>query len=499
MAAGSTAKKKITFNEAVKLVNELTTATLLTRLRERTDPDRKRDLNEECSYPESINIDDYLKMYNREGVAARVVDIYPDECWAVDPVVYETEGDDLTPFELKWADLCKDEEINPLHYLHKLDVRSGIGRFGVMLLGFDDEKELSEPVPGIKEDGTEDTGTARDLNLIYLRVFDESMVDVKKTEVRNNRRIGKPLIYTLKMADTESPEAGNGEFTSTRDVDVHWTRIIHAAENLGNSEVYAAPRMEKVYNKLLDVRKILGSSGEMFYKGGFPGISIEVDPRVLELGIDIDQDSIDEEIFKYMNGLQRYLSLVGLQAKSLAPQVASPIDHLTAQLNSIAMSIGSPLRIFMGSEQAQLASGQDVRTWNRRLQKRQHRYLTPRIVRPFLNRLIMARALPKPKTFEVWWPDINLPDETERTQNADRMAAAMMKYVMSKAYQVMQPSDFFRFILKLDQAEIDVIMKKLKEAAEVDFIEDAPEAGGPPDSGSKGSSPSNPKKGGKTG
>ena len=38
-------------------------------------------------------------MYNRLGLARRIVEIWPDECWQVQPEVYEEEEEHLTEFE----------------------------------------------------------------------------------------------------------------------------------------------------------------------------------------------------------------------------------------------------------------------------------------------------------------------------------------------------------------------------------------------------------------
>jgi hypothetical protein len=474
----------ITVNEAARIVNEVTAQQLLFLQRKLTQNKDRLDIDVQCEYPEVLNFYDYLKMYKRFGIARRVVRIYPDECWSVDPLVYETEDPSNTPFEQGWLDLATsamdgEDDRNPLYYLHRADVRSGIGRFGAILIGFSDEEDFSKPVAGIKEDGTPEDTTPTDMKLLYLRDLDESEIEVSTREKRNNRRYGKPNTYKIKMLadDMEGPSGGE----DLENQEVHWTRVLHLADG---GELYADPRMECVYNDLKDVKKTLGAAAAMFVNGGFPGVSIEVDPKAMELGMEINDDSIDDEMYRYMNGFQRYLKLVGMNAKSLAPQVADPTGHITTRLNAIAMSIGSPLRIFMGSEQAQLASGQDVRTWNRRLTRRNMRYLSPRVLRPFILRLIMAGVLPKPsRNFQIWWPDVNMPDESERCQNADRLAAAMMKYVMSKAYQIMQPSDFFRRILKMEEMEVTAIMEKLKQAKEVDFIEDATGAPkGPADS-----------------
>src|SRR5438093_2669532 len=50
--------------------------------------DPRRDLDSECGYPHVILPRQYRFMYDREGISARVVNIYPDECAALTPHVF---------------------------------------------------------------------------------------------------------------------------------------------------------------------------------------------------------------------------------------------------------------------------------------------------------------------------------------------------------------------------------------------------------------------------
>lgn len=506
MKTASGTKKKLVLN-----IQSVLNSTLLTQralaLGQQDDP--RRNLDEECGYPDEISVDACVKMYARNGIAKRVVDVYPEECFAVDPVIYEDEKKRHTPFEDKWNTMLRSEHASPLHYLQRVDVRSRIGRLGALLIGIDDGGKLSSPAPGIDERG-QATGADVKAELLYLRAFDESAIQIKEIQGDpRNPRFGLPLSYNIILGDVDVQ--AKSALTSAFQ-EVHWSRVLHVADNRGTSEVFGEYAMSPVYNRLKDTDKILGSAAEMFYKGGFPGLSIEIDPRVLEaLNVEINQEDIDEEMFAYMNGLQRYLSLVGMTAKSLAPQVADPTGNIMAALNAIAMSIGVPLRIFMGSEQAQLASGQDVRTWNRRLRRRQERYLTPLLLRPFIDRLILMGVLPRPQkdvrmgkgfggpfSYKVWWPDVNMPDDDMKSQVGDRRAASMMKYVTSASWQLMQPSDFFRFILGLSEEEAqEAIDNIVSKPAEINFKPPPGMEPKPADSGTKGNPPSKPPKGGK--
>lgn len=131
-------------------------------LRKLSDP--RRDIPEECGWPDvnSISAEQYKGYYDENCFAERVVDIYPAECWQIQPTVYETEDtEDETEFEKSWAGLAKslhqgskfnNEEGSLIwKYLYRLDKLCGIGTYGVLLIGIDDGKELHFPAPGFED------------------------------------------------------------------------------------------------------------------------------------------------------------------------------------------------------------------------------------------------------------------------------------------------------------------------------------------------------------
>ena len=338
--------------------------------------------------------------------------------------------------------------------LHRVDVLSGIGRFGVLLLGLDDGKKLNEPIEGVDLEtgkGEGQSGIPK-RKLIYLRPFDESVVDVSKKELdTSNARYGKPVTYSIKFED----DSGMG---SSKTKEVHWTRIIHIVDNRGSSELYGAPRMKRVFNRLLDIKKVLGGSAEMFWKGGFPGLSFEVNPDV-GADTELDTESIKEQVELYQKGLQRYLATRGLTVKSLTPQVADPVNHILSQIRAIGISLNIPYRILLGSEQAELASSQDIKTWNKRMAKRQNIYLTPLIIRPFIDRLIAAGVLPRVEEYHVNWPDLDTPSDKDKADVALTRTEAFQKYGVGGVDQLIPPREYLTTIVRLTVDEADAIVK----------------------------------------
>ncbi len=442
--------------------------------------DPRRNINDECGYPDSITISEYKELYDREGTATKVVNVLPEQSWQAQPTVFETEEpDDETEFERVWKELDKalqgpswfqDEEGSPIwEQLERIDKLSGIGSFGVLLIGIDDGLELSQSVVGIDERGEQVGTTPQERKLLFLRSFDESQVKVAAYEQdKTNPRYGQPTAYNITIADPKDVASSGSAVAglSLGQTKVHWTRVIHIADNKGSSEIFGVPRMKPVFNRLLDVRKLYGGSAEMYWKGAFPGLSIESHPQ-MGPNYPVDVAATRTQMQNYSNGLQRWLALGGLTVKSLAPQVVDPTPQINVQIENICIVLGIPKRIFTGSERGDLASSQDDSTWNDVLRHRQNSHITPSIIVPFVNRLILMGVLPIPEGFSVVWPDLEALTESEQATIAVQRTEAMAKYVQGNVENLITPIDYLTKFHGLTneeaQAVIDATMAVLPD------------------------------------
>lgn len=438
----------------------LSRATLMNKL---LDP--RRDIDLECGYPPGeISTEQFKKMYDREGIATRVVKLMPMETWAMVPKLVENEDKEDTEFEKAWTDLDKKHHLWSM--LARIDRLSGIGRYGILLLGLNDGADMSQLMGIIGEDGEVQPG-GTESKLIYLRALDESLVKIKDVEKDpKNPRFGMPTMYSITFS-TDTPVRVGDSIVSVGGVEknIHWTRVIHVADNRESSEVFGIPRMQCLFNRLYDLRKIGGGSGEMFWKGGFPGISFEMDSNARPID-DATKTALREEIAAYSNGLQRYLVTQGISAKSLNPQVANPKFHVDIQLEMIAIALGVPKRIFMGSEQAKLASVQDSKSWNKRIAERQNGYVTPYLIRVFVDRLIAFGILPEVEDYEVKWPDLDAPGDQDKAEVLKTNMEALAKYVGGGVDALIPEEQFLKMFMKMSTDEIKEIMDASMEREE---------------------------------
>ncbi len=481
--------------------------------------DQKRDFEQEFGHPADLSSVDYWKKFDRGDVAARIISIFPEECFKSPPLIYEQEDEEETEFE-KEVDLLEDE-LSISSFLLRADTLSGVGRFGVILLGLDDGLSLEQSVAGfISSVPVKPVNNATDVpalakpaakpkrRLLYLRTFDESLVTIDRLENDpTNARFGQPVMYeitfwteninsSLESSSVPSPSGfntTNPQSASTRTTfKVHWTRIIHLADNRLRDEIYGTPRLKKVFDRILDLHKIAGGSAEMFWKGAFPGLSLEQhpsdDPIVMT---DEEKEATKDELEQYYEGLKRYITLQGMTANSLAPQAADPGPHADLQIKLIAMAIPCPWRVFMGSEMGQLASGQDMVEWNARLERRRKNYLDPFVIRPFFNRLIELGVLPFPQggkgntdekaggenraprpVYIIYWPSLYTPSKLEQADVAVKQTDAMSKYIAGGVDTLIPPATYLEVVLGFSKDEVEAMLEEVGDR----LIETDPEA-----------------------
>jgi hypothetical protein len=533
--------------------------------------DPKRDYASECGHVSGyIDPHSYQELYDFEALANRVVEVLPRESWQVQPSVYEIEGPRRTMFEDAWDAIGRglrgggwhqEEEGSAVwEYMLRADILSGIGSYGIILLGLNDGRPLHEPVRGwgernslpstreqIGEDGNgrpkfqwnrpnlnrrhpiwkliRNQAEFREqpsLKLRYMRCFPESLAQVVQFESNpSSPRFGHPIMYMVTFNDPYEQHGGIGVPLATRNV--HWTRVIHVADNLGSSEVFGIPRMRAVMRRLQDLVKLYGGSAEMFWRGAFPGLSVETHPQ-LGGQVKMDVPKIRGMLEDYQATLQRFLILSGMSAKTLAPQITDPTAQINVQVEAICIKLGIPIRIFKGSERGELASSQDDAAWNDRLKGRQKTYITPRIIAPFVDRLIALGVLPKPNAprpaprqavqgrggftlrsrtgFSVWWPDLTSQTDQEKAQVALTRTQSMVAF-QSGASNLMTEQDWLVGEMDYTEEEAAAILenKRQDQAGEmtdgpVPPTQPAPglpggRPNGNPQSGPNGSQPGN--------
>lgn len=475
--------------------------------------DPRRDLYTDCGYTATSKLDPekFLDIYQRFPIATRVVDLPVDESWRRQPDVKEVRddgdpGDEETEFEIAWRELNNvlrgemswfhSEEGSPVwEYLKRGDKMSRIGQYGVIFLEFDDigkprpngEKSIqqdeessdtitwADPAPGFEEfdergvfafnkDEQEERQTKKGVTLIGLRTFDQVHAEVTHwNEDANSPMYGRPQTYRITIGDTETATKHVTQGLRERQIDVHWSRMIHLSEILTNSEYIGYESCRPVMNDLQDLQKIYGASGEGYWRAAFPGLAFESHPQ-MGGRVNINQDDVKTQLQAYQNTLQRHLAAAGGSWKTLSGEVVDPAPFIEARIEAICIYLGCPVRIFKGSERGELASTQDKDSWDERMVLRQVGYLTPRVIVPFIDRLIAVGVLPAPKNgYTVEWPDLTALSQTVKADLASKMTEAFAKYVKAGLDVFMPPRRYLIDVWEFEEEHVDEILEEVED------------------------------------
>jgi len=406
----------------------------------------ERDIYQALGYKKSLTYEDYWVKYKRQDMAKAIIDRPAIITWSGKLSI--TEGEDTeSEFGRVWDEL--NIELKLKSRLIRLDKLTGIGSYGVLLLGFDDVSTLT---------GFQNEVKSGSRKLLYVKPYGEGSAKIKKFEANpRSKRFGLPLIYTLKSNEEQgenlSPEL-------SQELDVHYTRIVHVAGELLESEIYGVSKLEAVFNRLMDLEKLVGGDAEMFWRGARPGYSGKVDPDFMMTPE--TKKELKEQIDEYEHNLRRIFVNEGVSLEALAQQIADPKNHVDVQISMISAVTGIPKRILIGSERGELASGQDRSEWLSFVETRRTEYAEPIIIRPFIDRLIEYKVLPSPKDdkYIVRWEDLLSLTEKDRVEIGKSRSVALREYSSNPVASAMIPfKAFVEYFLGLSDIEISKIEK----------------------------------------
>ena len=402
-----------------------------------------RDLYEALGYPKSLTYADYIVRYQRQDIAGRIIDAPVDGCWSKMPLIQETDKKEDTVFEKEVSDLIKRTSLFPK--LVRLDKLCGLGHFAVLFLGFAgaNQQELANPAPSKGK-------------LLYVVPFGEGDIEIIDWESDvTNERYGKPLIYQLTMNSL------NGKAKTTTTVRVHFTRVLHVSEGNLDDDVRGEPRLRRVYNRLSDLEKVVGGSGEMFWQGAFPGMALKADAETnMPLPGSVESTAITTEIDNYVHKLKRYMKLQGVDVQQLNPTVADPSKHVDINVSMISAATNIPKRILLGSERGELASSQDADAWDIFLAQRQQDFCTDVVLRPLIDKLIIIGVLSTPANseYQIVWPPLFEQSEGKKADIASKRAEALSKYVTGQLDALMTFEAFLLHVCGYDDSTAELIL-----------------------------------------
>lgn len=365
----------------------------------------ERNLYQVLGYSRQLFPSDYRSRFQRNEIANRIVKARPNGTWRSGAMIIEDDDptkENTTDFEQAFIDL--DNRLKLWDNLRKADILSGIGRYGILLIGA--PGEMNTPLERVRLE-----------DIAYLMPYAEEDATIQRFDIDpTSHRFGLPEMYTIRRTSMTNATSTNSLSISKP---VHWTRVIHIADGLLDDNVYGEPRLQCVWNRLDDLEKVSGGGAEAFWRRADQGQQFDLDPT-----IDLTPEQVtamQEEVDKYIHQGKRILRTRGMKINNLGSDVADLASQVTSLMSLISAGSGIPQRILMGSEQGKLAAKQDRISWDNQITDRQNDYAGPCVVRPFVDRLVLLGAVTIPADgYEVRFSSITTMDDEQRADMGGR-------------------------------------------------------------------------------
>ena len=421
--------------------------------------DNKRDLYKALGYKLTLDYNDFATYYLRNEMAKAVINRPVEATWRGVFGIEESKDTEETALEKAWNELSK---LIPLKQVFsRLDKLASLGKYGILFLGLDDAKSTADFAKPVE------AGKGR--KLLYVKPYGEGSAPVLEYESNtSNARYGLPTFYNVKVVTNPGTE-------TSVEVRIHQSRVIHVTGEILESEYEGIPTLEVLFNRIMDLEKLVGGSAEMFWRGARPGYQGKVDPDYQMTSE--TEDGLRDQIDEYENNLRRILVNQGVDLTALTQQVSDPKNHVDVQIQMISAVTGIPKRILTGSELGELASSEDKGSWLSLITARRAEYAELQIVRPFVDRCVLYGVFPKATNdYSVMWEDLFAPSAKEQADIGNIRSAALKNYTSTPtAEQVVPHEAFYEFFLGLDAEEIELIteMKATAVTEEEAFMQKA--------------------------
>jgi hypothetical protein len=366
-----------------------------------------RDLYKALGYKRDLQYRDYELRYRRGDVSTRFVEIHPKATWASGCEILENQDPKkITEFEQAFIDL--DNKVHFWNAFLRADILAGLEEYAVLVIGAPGDP--AKPIP----DGS---GSIDGIGYLMPYRKSNALIHSVVSDIRNPR-FGQAELYQISY----KPEGVISADTQSVNRLVHWTRVVHVADNLLESNISGVPRLENIWNRLDDLDKIVGGGAEAFWKTVYQGMQLDVDKEM-----DLDEDAkreLSAQIDEFEANMRRVFRTRGVKANPLGVNAVDFYSQMSAVIDIMCAAKGIPKRIFMGSERGELASAQDKATWDDEIDDRRSQFAWPSVVKPFVDRLIEHNYVPKPSNgYFVMWPERTKMTPTDKAVVAQRLSS----------------------------------------------------------------------------
>jgi hypothetical protein len=375
------------------------------------------DLYSSLGLPLTITYKNYEDQYKRQGLAARIIKAPVNGTWKNEPKIEDPHNKD-SEFSKEIETIFKKTSL--IMKLRRLDLLATLGQFAILYLGFADGRK-----PGVPADFNK--------KISFVTPVPEDRVKITNSETDiNSPRYGLPILYEITITDenVDSNPLSTSINMPSSPILVHWSRVIHVAENTLDNDVFGIPALQPIFNRLIGVDKISGAAPEMYFSCARPSYIAKNEPNT-DFD-DLARVRIQEQLDQYLSDpRRRWLLAEHVDIQTLAAQLVPPTEFIKTQLQLISSATRIPLRILLGSERGELSSNQDERSWLKYLEERRETVADELILRPTIDRLIALQVISPPLSGEyvITWEPLLILSEKEQAEIALLKAQALKTWV----------------------------------------------------------------------
>jgi hypothetical protein len=419
-------------------INELNQSITRWTLLQQKMFDGKRDLYEVLGYFTNPVFSDYYTMYERNPIAKRIIEAYPNACWSKMPEIIDDEDiDNQTEFEKAVTDLFKKYNIK--NYLRRADILQRLGEYSVLLIG---SNNLSQNLTKLKQ-------------FYYIMPYSQenAVVDIYEENI-NSDRFGMPSVYKINVGTVNK-----------RQIQINHTHIIHISENALENDFIGCSVLKCILNTLTDLDKVMGSSSESFWLNARGGLHINAENP---MNSKEDGKVLKDITESYLHKLSRVIATQNTSVTPINYNIADPKNNFDILISAISGATGIPSAILTGNEVGVRASSQDVNNWYARVEERQENFCESGILRPFIDKMIALGVLPAPinNEYTVNWQPLQTPDQEQKAKVALLKMQAINAYVNGAADTVITPQQVTE-MLEIDYREDEVAEKLEQESQDI--------------------------------
>lgn len=370
---------------------------------------------DQYGYPETVSFAALLQAYERGGPAHGAIHKLLEKCWQELPRIKQPEADDETEWEKRTAKVLRDAKA--WRVLRDLDRRNMVGRYAAVIYRVADSLPLSAPM-------------VRARKLVELVPLYEDQIRVTEWDGDEaSPTYGRPRMFQYQSRRPSAKTDTQGQ--PVQWVDLHPSRVQILAEGSVGDFLDGVPLLQAGFNALIDLEKVSGGSAEGFLKNSARTVTVEFDANASPQALAATPgqtaptgsaiaEALNDKVKALNRNIDSALLLQGGKAGTLQTSQISPGPSFEVAANIFAAAVRIPYTILFGQQTGRLASDEDQADFNARAKSRQANELTP-MIEEFVTRMQAAGVI-EDGEFEVEWPDLSAPSDSEKLDNAAKMA-----------------------------------------------------------------------------